>query len=116
MERRKSTRSSSLGRLRGTSDVAVARFGEQVRRRSASLVHGLMKTVTARLKREVAKLKHERDILKKAAAYFAKELCEVLGVSRGGFYAWLTQPRTQRSRGDKSLVRGFSFLASDRTY
>ena len=27
----------------------------------------------ARLKREVAKLKAERDILKKAAAYFAKE-------------------------------------------
>jgi transposase len=26
-----------------------------------------------RLKREVAKLKMERDILKKAAAYFAKE-------------------------------------------
>ena len=28
----------------------------------------------ARLKREVTKLKAERDILKKAAAYFAKEL------------------------------------------
>jgi transposase len=28
---------------------------------------------TARLKREVLKLKAERDILKKAAAYFAKE-------------------------------------------
>ena len=28
----------------------------------------------ARLKREVVKLKAERDILKKAAAYFAKEL------------------------------------------
>ena len=27
----------------------------------------------ARLKREVTKLKAERDILKKAAAYFAKE-------------------------------------------
>lgn len=26
-----------------------------------------------RLRREVARLKHERDILKKAAAYFAKE-------------------------------------------
>src|SRR3954469_25052220 len=57
----------------------------------------------ARLKREVSKLKAERDILKKAAAYFAKEsdvtfgfiakhrgiwpadwLCEALGVSRGG--------------------------------
>ncbi len=28
----------------------------------------------ARLKREVAKLKAERDILKKAAAYFAKRI------------------------------------------
>ena len=38
--------------------------------------HGQMKAEQgeiARLKREVAKLKAERDILKKAAAYFAKE-------------------------------------------
>src|SRR3974390_3623564 len=38
--------------------------------------HGQMKQEQqeiARLKREVAKLKAERDILKKAAAYFAKE-------------------------------------------
>ena len=38
--------------------------------------HGQMKPESqeiARLKREVAKLKAERDILKKAAAYFAKE-------------------------------------------
>ena len=38
--------------------------------------HGQMKPEQqeiARLKREVAKLKAERDILKKAAAYFARE-------------------------------------------
>jgi transposase len=38
--------------------------------------HGQMKpeqAEIARLKREVTKLKVERDILKKAAAYFAKE-------------------------------------------
>lgn len=38
--------------------------------------HGQMKpeqAEIARLKKEVAKLKMERDILKKAAAYFAKE-------------------------------------------
>ena len=38
--------------------------------------HGQMKpeqSEIARLKREVVKLKAERDILKKAAAYFAKE-------------------------------------------
>jgi hypothetical protein len=40
------------------------------------------------------------------------------GVSRGGFYAWLTRPRSERSRSDEELgakVRA-SFLASDRTY
>ena len=102
--------------------------------------HGQMKpeqAEIARLKREVTKLKAERDILKKAAAYFAKEgdvkfafiakhrgiwpagwLCGALGVSRGGFYAWLTRPRSRRSRSDEELaakVRA-SFLASDRTY
>ena len=45
-------------------------------------------------------------------------LCEALGVSRGGYYAWLTRPRSQRSRSDEELsakVRA-SFLASDRSY
>jgi putative transposase len=45
-------------------------------------------------------------------------LCEALGVSRGGFYAWLTRPRSQRSRSDEELgakVRA-SFVASNRTY
>src|SRR5260370_39293601 len=45
-------------------------------------------------------------------------LCEAHGGSRGGFYAWLTRPRSQRSRSDEKLgvkVRA-SFLASDRTY
>jgi putative transposase len=45
-------------------------------------------------------------------------MCGALGVSRGGFYAWLTRPRSARSRSDDELgakVRA-SFLASDRTY
>jgi putative transposase len=45
-------------------------------------------------------------------------LCGALGVSRGGFYAWLTRPRSRRSRSDEELgakVRA-SFVASDRTY
>jgi putative transposase len=45
-------------------------------------------------------------------------LCEALGVSRGGFYAWLTRPRSARVRSNEELgakVRA-SFLASDRTY
>jgi putative transposase len=45
-------------------------------------------------------------------------MCEALGVSRGGFYAWLSRPPSQRSRPDEKLgveVRQ-SFLRSDRTY
>jgi len=45
-------------------------------------------------------------------------MCGALGVSRGGFYAWLKRPRSRRSRSDEELgvkVRA-SFLASDRTY
>ena len=45
-------------------------------------------------------------------------LCEALGVSRGGFYAWLTRPRSRRARRDEVLgvmIRS-SFLQSDRTY
>ena len=30
-------------------------------------------------------------------------LCEALGVSRGGFYAWLTRPCSRRSRSDEEL-------------
>jgi putative transposase len=45
-------------------------------------------------------------------------LCGALGVSRGGFYAWLMRPPSRRSRSDEELgakVRT-SFLGSDRTY
>ena len=77
----------------------------------------------ARLKREVIKLNAERDILEKAAAYFAKInvkfgfiakhrgiwpadwICGAHGVSRGGFYGWLTRSRSKRSCGDEELGR-----------
>ena len=59
-----------------------------------------------------------RFIAKHRGIWPADWLCEALGVSRGGFYAWLTRPRSRRSRSDEELgakVRA-SFLASDRTY
>jgi transposase-like protein len=100
--------------------------------------HGQMKPEQleiAQLKREVAKLRAERDILKPqpTSRRNRREVrfrCEAPGdlaggmvvrgasVSRGGFYAWLTRPRSQRSRNDEDVgakVRA-SFLASDRTY
>lgn len=45
-------------------------------------------------------------------------MCEALGVSRSGFYAWHSRLRSQRSKTDElmgHLVRQ-SFLGSDRTY
>ena len=57
-------------------------------------------------------------IAKHRAIWPAGWLCEALGVSRGGFYAWLTRPRSLHSKIDEELgarVRA-SFLASDRTY
>jgi putative transposase len=45
-------------------------------------------------------------------------MCEAPDVSRGGFYAWLTRPPSQRSRKDEQLsaqVRQ-SFVRGDRTY
>ena len=57
-------------------------------------------------------------IAKHRGIWPAEWLCGALGVSRAGFYAWLTRPRSQRSRSDEELgakVRA-SFLASDRTY
>ena len=44
--------------------------------------------------------------------------CEALGVSRGGFHAWLGRPRSARARKDDELLARIrsSFLGSDRTY
>jgi putative transposase len=57
-------------------------------------------------------------VAKHRGAWPVNLMCEALGVSRSGFYAWLTRPRCQRSLDDERLgtqVRQ-SFLASDRTY
>jgi putative transposase len=57
-------------------------------------------------------------IAKHRGIWPAEWLCGALGVSRGGLYAWLTRPRSRRSRNDEDVgakVRA-SFLASDRTY
>jgi putative transposase len=45
-------------------------------------------------------------------------ICEALGVSRAGFYAWLERPPSARARSDEELGTAVrvSFLRSDRTY
>lgn len=57
-------------------------------------------------------------VAKHRGAWPVLMLCEALGVSRSGFYAWLTRPRSRRSLDDESLSRRvrLSFVDSDRTY
>ena len=45
-------------------------------------------------------------------------ICEALGVSRSGFYAWLAREPSDRSKRDEALTKEVrrSFLDSDRTY
>lgn len=45
-------------------------------------------------------------------------ICETLGVSRSGFYAWLTRKPSDRAKRDEMLTAEVrrSFLDSDRTY
>ncbi|NDA25224.1 MAG: transposase, partial [Betaproteobacteria bacterium] len=53
--------------------VAQARKGQALSSRSARVPVGEMEAEVSRLRQEVARLKVEKEILKKAAAYFAKE-------------------------------------------
>ncbi len=57
-------------------------------------------------------------VAKHRVAWPVAMLCEALGVSRSGFYAWLTRPRSRRSLEDQRLTElaRRSFLDSDRTY
>jgi len=57
-------------------------------------------------------------VAKHRGAWPVDVLCEALGVSRSGFYAWRTRPESRRARTDARLLVDVrtSFLMSDRTY
>jgi putative transposase len=57
-------------------------------------------------------------VAKHRGAWPIELMCEALGVSRSGFYAWLARPRSRRSVEDERLGQQVrrSFLGSDRTY
>jgi putative transposase len=57
-------------------------------------------------------------IVKHRGIWPVRLLCETLGVSRSGFYAWASRSPSARTRSDEqvgALVKT-SFLSSDRTY
>ena len=57
-------------------------------------------------------------IAKHRGAWPVDVLCDALGVSRSGFYAWCKRPPSARTQYDDALVVAMrkSFIASDRTY
>jgi putative transposase len=57
-------------------------------------------------------------IAKHRAVWPVRWMCEMLDVSRGGFYEWLKRPESPRSREDARLIVQVrtSFAASDETY
>lgn len=57
-------------------------------------------------------------VAKHRVAWPVNLMCEALGVSRSGFYAWLVRPRSRRSLDDEALAAKVrqSFVGSDRTY
>ena len=57
-------------------------------------------------------------IAKRRGIWAVSVLCEALGVSRSGFYAWLGRGPSARSRRDEVLSEPIraSFRDSDRTY
>lgn len=59
-----------------------------------------------------------RFVAKHRGAWPINLMCGTLGVSRSGFYAWLSRPRSQRSLEDEAIGRRVrqSFVDSDRTY
>jgi len=64
-----------VSRRLSLSRSTLARWVSQARKGELAVKHTTTgeEMEVARLKREIAELKMERDILKKAAAYFAKE-------------------------------------------
>ena len=57
-------------------------------------------------------------IAKHRAIWPVSWMCDALGVSRSGFFAWLNRPPSARARSDEVMGASVrrSFLASDRTY
>jgi putative transposase len=57
-------------------------------------------------------------IAKHRGLWQVRQMCEVLGVSRGGFYEWLRRPPSRRARQNEQLLTHIrtSFERSDQTY
>ncbi|WP_144243562.1 IS3 family transposase [Azospirillum argentinense] len=102
------------------------------RQAPAPLAAGDQSAEIARLKRELDRVRMERDILKKTGEHFlgasemrfrivedcrdeypVRVLCDALGVSPSGYYAWRTRPESPRQAANRQLLDDIRRLHAD---
>ena len=113
-----------LGIAKGTLSnwVIAAKGGKDTSAITGARSVAELEAEVARLRKALAQANMERDIIKKAAAYFAQEslpstrgianqqdlypisvICRVLEVSRAGFYHWRQRPQSLHQQEDERL-------------
>ena len=101
---------------------SVRRWVQQAERDQGRRQDGLSspeREELVRLRREIRRLRMEREILSKAAAWFAREtdsiawMCRVLGVSPSGYYAWRGRPPSRRARENEALSRRITAIHAE---
>ena len=101
---------------------SVRRWEQQAERDQGCRQDGLSspeREELVRLRREIRRLRMEREILSKAAAWFAREtnsiacMCRVLGVSPSGYYAWRGRPPSWRARENEALSRRITAIHAE---
>ena len=118
---------------------SVRRWVQQAERDQGRRQDGLSspeREELVRLRREIRRLRMEREILSKAAAWFAPGdrfdrvrafefvranqarypiawMCRVLGVSPSGYYAWRGRPPSRRARENEALSRRITAIHAE---
>ena len=123
---------TQVARELGISDASIHQWRKELAEHGPEAFPGsghqtALEEENRRLKRELERTRQERDILKKTVSHllarpavryqvveeYRKEypvsvLCDTLGVSLSGYYAWKNRPMSQHQREDQPARRAHS--------